>query len=81
MLSDGGVETASQWITVTVTPFVQSFPEGDVNHSETVDAVDIQLVINAVLGLDVDWNCDINGDGDENAVDIQLTINAVLGIS
>ena len=63
------------------TAVVPEFPRGDVNQDGDVDAVDVQLVINSVLGLDVDWDCDVDGDGDVNAVDVQLTINAVLGFS
>ena len=58
---------------------------GDVNGDGKVDAIDVQLVINAVLrstqslagdpnGLD----CDADGSGAVNAVDVQLTINAAL---
>lgn len=52
----------------------------DVNGDGGVDAVDIQLVINAVLSLDIDnLDADINDDGMVDAVDVQLVINAVLG--
>ncbi len=55
---------------------------GDVNGDEEVNAVDIQLVINAVLGIPIDpsYNPDVNGDEEVNAIDIQLVINVVLGI-
>lgn len=55
---------------------------GDVNSSGTIDAIDVQIVINAVLGLLVQANHtpDINGDGQSNALDVQLVINAALGI-
>ena len=55
-------------------------PPGDIDGTGVVDAVDIQLVINKALGLDVEWNCDINCSGSVDAVDIQLVINAALGI-
>jgi hypothetical protein len=52
----------------------------DINGDGVVDAVDIQLVINAALGLDVaPFDADINGTGKVNAVDVQLVINAALG--
>lgn len=51
---------------------------GDVNGSGKVDAVDVQLVINAALSIAVPYNCDINDDGEVNAVDVQLVINAAL---
>jgi hypothetical protein len=46
-----------------------------------VDAVDVQLVVNAALGLDIGGlNADVNGENGVNAVDVQLVINAALGI-
>ncbi len=59
---------------------VPVFPPGDVNNDETVNAVDVQLVINDALGLSVGWDCDINDDDTVNAIDVQLVINAALGI-
>ncbi|HPA04717.1 MAG TPA: dockerin type I domain-containing protein, partial [Candidatus Hydrogenedentes bacterium] len=52
----------------------------DVNNDGVINAVDVQLVINAALGLPVEGEPDINGDNDVNAVDVQLVINGVLGI-
>ena len=46
-----------------------------------VDAIDVQLVINATLGIDVPWDCDVNGDGFVNALDVQIAINAALGMA
>jgi len=56
---------------------------GDVDGDGTVNATDVQLVINAALGLPVDsaHRVDITGSGGVNAVDVQQVINAVLGIS
>jgi hypothetical protein len=57
-------------------------PPGDINGDGVVNAVDVQLVINAALGVDINgMNADINGDGVVNAVDVQLVINAALGLS
>ena len=56
------------------------FPFGDVNRSRRADAIDVQLVINAILALPVDYDCDINGDGAVNVADLQLAINAALWI-
>ncbi len=53
---------------------------GDINGDSSVDAVDIQFVINDVLGIDTGHDCDINGDGTVDAMDIQLAINAALGL-
>jgi len=56
---------------------------GDINRDGVVNAVDVQLVINAALGLPLEpgHDADINGDGKINAVDVQLVINATLGLS
>ena len=54
---------------------------GDINADGRIDAIDIQFVINAALGLDVGLlNGDVNGDGDVNAVDVQIVINVALGL-
>ncbi len=54
---------------------------GDVNASGEVNALDVQLVINAALGLTVQYDCDIDISSEVNAVDVQLVINAALGLS
>jgi outer membrane protein assembly factor BamB len=55
---------------------------GDVNGDGVVNALDVQLVINAALGLPVNpgFRADINGDGRVDAVDVQFVINVALGI-
>jgi len=67
---------------------VFDFPEGpppnpyDINGDGFVNAVDVQLVINAALGIAIDpaYTADVNGDGSVNAVDVQQVINAALGL-
>ena len=56
---------------------------GDVNGDGEVNAIDVQLAINAALGIEIDpsFDADINDDGVVNAIDVQLVINAALGIS
>ncbi len=54
---------------------------GDIDLSGDVDAVDVQLTINAALGISISpRNGDIEGSGGTDAVDVQLVINAALGI-
>lgn len=53
---------------------------GDINYDAFVNAIDVQLVINAALSIEIDGNGDINGDTLVNALDVQLAINAALGI-
>jgi hypothetical protein len=54
----------------------------DVDANGIIDAIDVQLTINAVLGLPVPPGTmtDVDGGGDTDAVDIQLVINGVLGV-
>jgi uncharacterized repeat protein (TIGR01451 family) len=58
-------------------------PSTNVNSVDDVDAIDVQLTINGVLGIaipagvEVDTNC----DGSIDAVDVQRVINAALGIA
>ena len=52
----------------------------DINGDSSVNAVDVQLTINEVLGIETGEDADINRDGSINAVDVQLVINAALGI-
>jgi hypothetical protein len=51
----------------------------DLNGDTAVNAVDIQLVINAVLDGDIGFFFDVNGDGRVDASDIQLVILDALG--
>jgi len=55
----------------------------DINADGVTNAVDVQLVINAALGIDIGilkTAADINGDGLVNAVDVQRVINGALGL-
>jgi hypothetical protein len=52
---------------------------GDINYDGRADAVDIQLAVNRVLGLDPGYGADLNGDKEEDAVDVQIVIGAALG--
>lgn len=64
---------------VDVTLFPQGVFDTDINDNGSVNAIDIQLVINAALGLPVPYDCDIDGGG-VTATDIQLVINGALGL-
>ncbi|MBI4559972.1 MAG: hypothetical protein HY706_20465 [Candidatus Hydrogenedentes bacterium] len=52
---------------------------GDVDLSASVDAVDVQTVINAALGLPTSSDTNLDSSGETSAVDVQLVINAALG--
>ncbi|MBI4557702.1 MAG: hypothetical protein HY706_08970 [Candidatus Hydrogenedentes bacterium] len=61
----------------------ESFPESepeDIDTDGVVNAVDVQLVINAALGLSVEFNSDVDRNNQVDAVDVQLVINAALGL-
>ena len=55
---------------------------GDISGDGVVHAIDVQLVVNAMLEVgDTSNPClDINDDGFIDAIDVQLVVNAVLGI-
>jgi hypothetical protein len=63
----------------TVTAVFVTLGFEDVDGNGVVNAVDLQLVINKVLGLDIGpYDADVNADGEVNALDVQFTINAIL---
>ncbi len=68
-------------------PIVQQWlapgpPTPDIDYSGSVNAVDVQLVINAALGISIaPYRADVDGSDSVNAVDVQLVINAALGTS
>jgi len=52
----------------------------DVDGSGTLDASDVQVVINSALQVQACPSCDLDNNGSVDAIDVQLIINAVLGI-
>jgi hypothetical protein len=60
--------------------YPSDIPFGDVDRNLKVDALDVQVVINAVLGLSKTQHADLNDDDRYDALDVQLVINAVLGV-
>jgi hypothetical protein len=57
------------------------FDAYDVDGNRSVDAVDLQFVVRAALGLFAGTTVvDVNGDGAVDAVDLQLVVRAVLGL-
>jgi len=87
----GGTPVA-ETVVVTTTSGTSSIPaafvyvasgtavsKADVNHDGVVDAVDVQLVINAVLmATKNEVDADVNRDGKVNSIDIQAVINEAL---
>ncbi|MFO7974225.1 MAG: hypothetical protein R6V12_06295 [Candidatus Hydrogenedentota bacterium] len=52
----------------------------DVDQSGTVDAADLQHVVNGALGVPTPVPADVNGVGEVDAVDVQAVVLAVLGM-
>lgn len=76
---DGGFMTAFDAVAA---PPDDDYHPADVNRDGEVDAQDIQIVINAVLGLPIPDGAepDVTGNNRVEAADIQFVINVVLGI-
>ena len=59
--------------------YTNPFAVGDVNEDGVVDGVDINLVINQILGVSqAPFAADCNGDAVVNAIDLNMVINGVL---
>jgi hypothetical protein len=50
----------------------------DINGDLVVNSLDIQIVVNAALGLPVTYDCDLDSNGVVDAVDVQMILNADL---
>jgi Zn-dependent metalloprotease len=61
---------------------IDEIPLADVNLDGNINATDVQLVVEAVLGLNKavakDIKADTNGDGEVNAADVQTVVNEAL---
>ncbi len=52
---------------------------GDINSDGSVDAIDLQLLINTILSGSFDSKADLNKDSSVDAVDLQALVNIILG--
>jgi hypothetical protein len=52
----------------------------DANGDGSVNVVDLQVVVNAVLAGTQPASSDINKDGSVNALDVQVLANVILGV-
>ena len=57
---------------------------GDINGDLIINILDVIIVVNIVLGIDTDDNCqlelsDLNMDGVLNILDIVTIVNLILG--
>jgi len=66
-----------------VSATVSGTPAGscDVNSDSSVNVLDLQVLINAILGINTDIATqDLNGDGRVDVLDLQILANVVLGV-
>gem|GEM_PF-3881701 len=71
------------WVTEVDYGLSSSLP-GDLNADGSVNALDLQLEVNVILGTETNTTikakADLNGDGQANALDLQQLVNKVLGL-
>lgn len=77
----GALMTQPLWPTAHAQQNKGDFPPGDINQDGQVNAIDIQLAINAFHENPSDSPADVNGDSRVDALDIQRVINVALGIA
>ncbi|MBZ5496317.1 MAG: hypothetical protein LAP85_07935 [Acidobacteriia bacterium] len=56
-------------------------PDYDLNHDGSINVLDLQILVNAILAGVQTGSGDLNGDGSVNVLDLQLLVNRILGIS
>jgi hypothetical protein len=82
--NSSALDITSASLTVTSQPGQIRFRErpGDADLNDIVNALDLQVLINSILGLTTPPPppTDVNLDGNVNALDLQLTINGILGV-
>ena len=67
--------------TETKTNYIEVLFREDIDGESGVNAVDVQMVINAALGLDIGgFNANVDDRPGVDAVDVQLVINKALGL-
>jgi fibronectin type 3 domain-containing protein len=52
----------------------------DVNKDSGVNAIDLQAMINNILGVNTSTNGDLNNDGRIDVLDLQILNNVILGL-
>jgi len=75
-----------RWTLDIELPTAVSFAAADVNDDQAVDVVDVQLVVNWILGLSqppvttlsTPLHGDVNADNSRDVVDIQAVVNKIL---
>ena len=78
-LGAGLNSSAQNYITNVI---IENYPEeiilGDINADEIVNIQDIILLINMILGEEVEDAGDVNGDNNVDILDVVILINIIL---
>ena len=53
--------------------------QGDVTGDGTVDVSDVNLIINVMLGKEINEHADVTGEGSVDVADVNQVINIMLG--
>ena len=53
----------------------------DLNNDLSIDVLDLQMMVNQIIGTDTCGQCDLNGDGSKDVLDLQTLVNVILGAS
>jgi hypothetical protein len=53
---------------------------GDLDGNGTIDAIDLQRLVNVLLGLEANPKADLDGDGTATILDLQQLVNILLGV-
>ncbi len=54
-------------------------PRGDVNGDGSTDVADVNIIINVMLGKEINEHADVTGEGSVDVADVNQVINIMLG--
>ena len=75
-----GLESGFSNEVFTTIPGTPSGSGCDMNGDTSVNIIDLQVLINAILGIQGAAGRDLNGDGTVNILDLQILGNVILGL-
>lgn len=84
--ASGELAPGAMWASDTAEPLDGYYLGGpiadprDVDFTGTINALDIQVTVNAALGMRTHGNPDVDRSKAVNAIDVQLVVNGVLGL-
>ena len=79
--NSGGPRTGTLTIAGQTVTITQQGSSCDINSNGAVNSVDLQVLVNVILGISAcPGTCDINRDGKVDVVDLQTLGNVILGV-